>query len=134
MRSQKGPNYKLYPTKKPEKKQKTAPIIPPPTKKAPATPATVPPPVPVTTQPQVTKLPKAIPQTPSQPPPSVPVPLPQPPYQNTADAWKENKKNKPTAKKTDNQDVEMQDASKNKGGYHFTSMIQEMAEGDAIQS
>jgi hypothetical protein len=131
--SQKEPNYELYPAKKPEKKQKTALIIPPPTKNAPATPATVPPPVPIATQPQITKLLKAIPWTLSQPP-SVPVPPPQPPNQNTADAWKENKKNEPTTKKTDHQDVEMQDAFKNKGGYHFMSMIQEMPEGDAIQS
>lgn len=34
----------------------------------------------------------------------------------------------------DQSDVEMQDTSKSKGGYHFTSTIQEMADGDAIQS
>jgi hypothetical protein len=59
-------------------------------------------------------------------------PPPQPPYQNTADAWKE--KRKPITKKPDHQDVEMQDATKGKGGYHFTSTIQEMADGDVIQS
>jgi hypothetical protein len=37
-------------------------------------------------------------------------------------------------KKPDQQDVEMHDASKNKGGYHFTSTVQEMADGNAIQA
>jgi hypothetical protein len=56
----------------------------------------------------------------------------QPPYQNTADAWKEKKK---ATNKSDQPDVEMQDSSKPKGGgYHFTLTIQDMADGDAIQS
>jgi Aspartyl protease len=55
----------------------------------------------------------------------------QPPYQNTADVWKE-KKNMP--KRTDQPDMEMQDVSKSKGVYLFTLTIQDMADGDTIQS
>ena len=53
------------------------------------------------------------------------------PYQNMADAWKEKKN---ASKKTDQQDVEMHDASKSKARYHFTLTIQDMPDGDAIQT
>jgi hypothetical protein len=130
-RSQKElPQTEPYTLKKPERKPKQAPIIPPPPKHAPTAQAPVPAPpafpAPVTASrvPRPAKIPKAA--------PAPQVPPPQPPYQNTADAWKEKKKTSP--KKTDYQDVEMQDATKGKGGYHFTSTIQEMADGDVVQS
>jgi hypothetical protein len=133
-RSQKGPNYEPYPSKKPEKKPRSEPTIPPLVKKTPTKSTNNPTSVPVTTQPQAIKTPKTIPKVTPQAPAPVAAPQPQPPYQNMADAWRDNKKNKPTIKKPNQQDVDMQDASKGKGGYHFTSTIQEMAEGDAIQS
>ena len=114
-----------YPSKKPERKQKQAPIIPPPPEHAPAVQAPIPPPpVPAPHLPKPMKLPKAASR-------AEPAPPPQPPYQNMANAWKEKKT---APKKADYQDVEMQDATKSKGGYHFTLMIQEMADGDVVQS
>jgi Aspartyl protease len=129
-RSQKEPLYEPYPAKKPERKQKQAPILPPPSKRAPENREIVPPP-PAPVQPPKAAKSSTPPKPQPRSAPTVPAPPPQPPYQNTADAWNE-KKNVP--KRTDQPDVEMQDASKSKGGYHFTSTIQDMADGDAIQS
>ena len=133
-RSQKEHNYEPYPAKKPERKQKQAPTLPPPPKRSTesqilSTSATLPPPQP---QPPVTRVTKTAPRAQAKPAPVVQAqaPLLQPLHQNTADGWKEKKK----VKKNDTQDVDMQDALKNKGGYHFTSTIQDMADGDVIQS
>ena len=108
-----------------------APTLPPTSKQAPEAQETAPPMMAPPIQPATVKTP-----TPPKPQPrpvvlTVPVLAPRPPYQNTVDAWKE-KKNAP--KKMDQQDVEMQDTSKSKAGYHFTSTIQDMADGDAIQT
>jgi hypothetical protein len=129
-RSQKEPLFEPYPLKKPERKQKPAPIIPPPTKRTPELQKPVPPPLPTVLS--VQQASKPVKTTPNML--SEPTLAPQPPYRNTADTWKDQRKAKPVAKKADHQDVKMQDASKNKGGYHFTSMVQEMADGDAIQA
>jgi hypothetical protein len=128
--SQKESLFEPYPSKKPERKQKLAPIIPPPTKQTPELQKPVPPPLP--TVPSVQQASKPVKTTPNML--SQPTLAPQPPYRNTADAWKDQRKAKPVAKKLDHQDVKMQDASKNKGGYHFTSTVQEMADGDTIQA
>jgi hypothetical protein len=127
-RSQKEPLYEPYPSKKPERKQKPAPILPPAPKRT-TGPEVLPAP-----STQVPPQPSKVTTTPSKPKPTpAPVaPPPQPPYQNTADAWQEKKKVQ--ASKKPEQDTELQDATKSKSGYHFTSTIQDMADGDAIQN
>ena len=134
-RSQKEPLYEPYPTKKPERKPKQAPILPRPPKRVPEDRENAPTPAPSIPPPPKTVKTATPPKSQSGPENrgiGQPPPPPQPPYQNTADAWKEKKN---TPKKTDQPDAEMQDATKSKGGgYHFTSTIQDMADGDAIQS
>jgi hypothetical protein len=115
--------FKHY-SKKPEHKQRQAPILPiPPPLQVPAPLPLVLAPVPVPKPMKPLKIPT--PQASALPPPQLP-------YQNTANTWKEKKR--PVPKNSNHQDIEMQDMTKGKGGYHLTSTIQEMADSDDVQS
>ena len=103
-------------------------------------------PQPVPTMPQAVPVPsQAVPTPrvrPTAPRPAPkPAPIPQPHPSNTEEAWRSRKtapNNKPNPHTASREDVDMQDGTrppaKATGGYHFTSTVQDMVNGEVIQN